>query len=213
MQRSRHHSDHHGRDPMTDWLNSRNVTTMLTGRQEGNNRRVVLAKKTIEYFLLPQQFHHLIQTGQLTDVQSNLTTTEERKILQGGLIHLPLNMESPQHHHHHHHYHHPIHREPQSMFYNAFPFLQPLMSGSERREPQISSDYSLQFQPSGLQIAAAGKLGSVLGSVHDSRSPKCSRLMLTFLRRNPNNFYPIWRKVYLYVLFLENGFYCIGAYQ
>ena len=184
---SRYHSYHHQRRPMTDWSNSNNVTTMLTARQ-WNNRRVVLAKKTIEYFLLPQQFHHLIQTGQLTDVQSNLTTTEERKILQGGLIHLPLNMESPQHHHHHHHYHHPIHREHQSMFYNAFPFLQ----------PQISSDYSLQFQPSGLQIAAAGKLGSVLGSVHDSRSPKCSRLMLTFLRRNPNNFYPIWRKVYLY---------------
>ena len=145
---SRYHSGHHGRDRMTDWLSSKNVTTMLTGRQ-WDNRRLVLAKKTIEYFLLPQQLHHLIQTGQLTDIQSNLTTSrEERKISQGG-----LNRESPQHHHHHH-YHHPNHREPQSIFYNAFPFLQPLMPGSVRQRPHIPSDYSLQFQPNAFQIAA-----------------------------------------------------------
>ena len=156
---SRYHSYHHQRRPMTDWSNSNNVTTMLTARQ-WNNRRVVLAKKTIEYFLLPQQFHRLIQTGQLTDVQSNLTTTEERKILQEGLIHLPLNNESPHHHHHHHHYHHPNPREPQSMFYSAFPFLQPLMSGSVRRRLHNPSDYSLQFQPNTFQVAA-GELRSV----------------------------------------------------
>ena len=161
---SRYHSGQHGQHPMTDWLNSKNVTTMLTAKQL-NNRRVVLAKKTIQYFLLPQQFHHLIQTGQLTDVQSNLTTTEEKKILQEVVLSQhPLNMESRQHHHHHHHYHHhPNQGEPQSLFYKAFPFLQRLISGSARQRAHIPSDYTLQYQmPNTHQITAGEREGDFL---------------------------------------------------
>ena len=138
---------------------------MLTAKQL-NNRRVVLAKKTIQYFLLPQQIHHLIQTGHLTDVQSNLTTTEERKILQDVVLsHHPLNMESRQHHHHHHHYyHHPNQGEHKSMFYKAFPFLQPLISGSiQRGGVHIPSDYNLQYKmPNTHQITAAEREGDFL---------------------------------------------------
>ena len=72
---------------------------------------------------------------------------------------LNLNMESSQHHHHHHHhhyYHHPSQGEPQTLFYKAFPFLQPLISGSAH----IPSDYNLQYQmPNGHQITAAGEHG------------------------------------------------------
>merc|ERR1719209_1306049 len=91
---------------------------MLTAKQL-NNRRVVLAKKTIQYFLLPQQFHY------------------------------------------YHYYHHPNQGEHKSMFYKAFPFLQPLISGSiQRGGVHIPSDYNLQYKmPNTHQITAAEREG------------------------------------------------------
>ena len=145
----------HSAIAMPNLFNSKNVTTMLTAK-DSEDRRVVLAKKTIQYFLLPHHINHLIQTGQLSDVQSNVTTSEEREILQATLnYHLlnlknaqnmqsSLDMDSPQHHHHyyqqhHHHYHH----QPQA-FPNALPLMQQPEWSSPFLNPQIPSNYAGQ---------------------------------------------------------------------
>ena len=146
----------HSAIAMPNLFNSKNVTTMLTAK-DSEDRRVVLAKKTIQYFLLPHHINHLIQTGQLSDVQSNVTTSEEREILQATLnYHLlnlknaqnmqsSLDMDSPQHHHHyyqqhHHHYHH----QPQADFPNALPLMQQPEWSSPFLNPQIPSNYAGQ---------------------------------------------------------------------
>ena len=120
---------------------STNVTTMLTAKGL-NNKRLVLVKKTLQYFFLPQVLHNLIKLGKLTDLQSNMTSIKENKIFLAGLRHHPLHMASPEqqqhHHHHHHHYHQDNHPEPHPMLHEALPFLQPLLPRSMRHQPHVS---------------------------------------------------------------------------